>query len=108
MLASSRFNLTGAPWVRVDGLPIVSTASQLSTMGFLAPLDRDRTGARISGYAWVGGMAQTPSQTCNDWTTASSGVLGAVYALTDTAPNGYTALSPQGCSYAGRVDCLQE
>lgn len=84
--AASRFSAAGAPWVRVDGIPIVAQAADLLTPGgkLLAPLQVTSTGSYLFNHGGWSGSASptglgTPESTCNDWRTlAGSAIAGRV------------------------------
>jgi len=77
--ASSRFDTSGAPWVRVDGIPITSLASDLgrSNGRFAASLQVTASGSiRGNDTAWTGSgdpsARGTLATTCNDWESSAS------------------------------------
>jgi hypothetical protein len=86
--AISRFDTSAAPWVRVDGIPIVHAASDLgrSKGRFVAPLQVTAAGGNLLNHAaWTGsgdpGAPGNLGSTCNDWRSAansSSGTAGTV------------------------------
>jgi hypothetical protein len=86
--AASRFNLTRATWVRLDGIPVFATAAALPSNTLTAALSQYSDGTYVvDKYALAFTGAQTPSivdpsgaaATCQDWTSASitaSGWIG--------------------------------
>ncbi len=82
--AASRFNLNGTPWVRPDGVQVASTPANFMAGTLMAPVSLNESGAVAGNYVWIGTSA-SPNQTaassnesCNDWSTASSAVNGAI------------------------------
>jgi hypothetical protein len=75
--AISRFDTTGTPWIRVDGVPIVAQASDMATYSLLAPACLSSKGAyetyggAISGSTSIS-MAATDANDCVGWTTKVS------------------------------------
>jgi hypothetical protein len=79
--AASRFDLSGPPWVRLDGVPWVNDAAALARGELLTALDVDSLGAYVNNRAWTGAPDPMHAGTfdCDDWataTSASTGVLG--------------------------------
>jgi hypothetical protein len=83
--AASRFDLTGPPWVRTDGVSLVARASDLATGKVMAPLSvgANRSAPRDVYDAWTGADSPTQPATtdnCQNWTSKSaalSAVTGA-------------------------------
>lgn len=77
--ASKRFNLTGAPWARVDGTKIVDKASDLVDGNLVSPLNQTADGQYVlEGYAWTG-MAEVsgkPLESCGDWSGTAAPRVG--------------------------------
>ena len=77
--AAGRFSASGAPWVRLDGVPLASTPDVLLTGGTLdAPLNVTETMQyRGSNPAQTGATSTTAlgqlTSTCQDWTTSAAG-----------------------------------
>ncbi len=89
---ASRFSTAGTPWVRLDGIPLVATASDMFTTGgsLLAALDLTSAGTFLLNYGgWSGSAnpqnAGTLATTCNDWTTTSGNAIGGRVQFTDFA-----------------------
>jgi hypothetical protein len=115
--AASRFNLTGPPWSRPDGVQIVTVARDITTRDLLAPITVAADGIQRAGNnaVWTGAIspASLGSATCADWTSR---------AATDTGHTGNTMFSnsiwfasvplastPKACdSRIARIYCLQE
>ncbi len=82
--AVSRFDATGARWVRIDGIPIVGTAAELATSRLSAPITVHANGSYVSARsnwnAWLGASdlssPGTPFTTFDGWTgtNANSGM----------------------------------
>jgi hypothetical protein len=118
--AASRFSTTGAPWVRVDGVQLASTAAAFFdlTMSAMASLNMSATTSVYQTYwIWTGATSPattgTATTTCSDWTSTSTttGVLNGVSGSTDGSrwyqppPSPY---SNPNCTFpAGHVYCLQ-
>jgi hypothetical protein len=105
--AGSRLVLTGAVWVRADGVPVVSSTANMTTLALDVPVSQHLDGTPAFGYAWTGGMAATMTQSCNNWTSKSNTLSGLLYPITETSSSGFTATSPQGCSATAGVICLE-
>jgi hypothetical protein len=74
----SRFALTGAPWVRADGVPITESASQMFTTQFASThlsMNVDGTVTKLT-QVFGGGSDHPATMSCNDWTSASGGITG--------------------------------
>ena len=77
--AASRFDLSGANWVRPDGLPLASSVAALLAGDFLAPpvLHADGTSPAPS-LTWTGApdpnTAGSMATTCNNWSSNAAGV----------------------------------
>jgi hypothetical protein len=105
--AASRFNLSAAPWVRTDGVPLMESASHLATWRLLTAVDRHADGSLAQNFAWTGNpTTNTMAQTCNDWSTASSTVFGVVHITTESASSWTTFQN--GCATNGTLICFQE
>lgn len=79
--AASRFSTSGTPWVRLDGIPIVTTPADLATAQFIAPLQVTSQFVYLTNEGgWSGSaspqMAGTLASTCNDWQSSSNGSTG--------------------------------
>jgi len=97
--ASSRFNLAGANWVRIDGLPVASSITNLLAGQLLAPPTVHADGSYIVNFdfVWTGApdpsTAGTMATTCNNWTSNASGVDGE-YALASATDVSWFGVSP--------------
>jgi hypothetical protein len=115
--ASSRLSASGAPWVRVDGVPIVATAADLFAAGgpnLIAPLDLDASGRLFWSSVLTGApdfqSVGTPDSTCHDYTDASAAsgkiVGNSTYPNHVMVDEGSAQL--QECQYSNAVYCLQK
>ena len=76
--ASSRFDLNGSPWVRVDGVLLADSALGFLTGPRLSSLAVDQLGNPNDRIVYTGGDPVAPSfYNCTDWTsTAAMGTEG--------------------------------
>jgi Protein of unknown function (DUF1554) len=106
--AASRFNLSGPPWVRPDGIPIVATAVDITTGNLLAPVSVRADGSpyTLSGDVWTG--AATPEApgiaTCVDWTSSDS--MGGT-AFANFASAKWFGVSTTPCTASLALYCFQ-
>jgi cysteine-rich repeat protein len=112
--AASRFS-DGLPWVRLDGVLIVNTPSELfsGTAYLLAPLQLTADGVyRRNSGGWSGSayISSTGTHTCNDWTSSLAtdfGVSGRAQFGTLQEALGYDGEGP--CNQFGvNLYCLQD
>jgi cysteine-rich repeat protein len=89
---ASRFSTTGAPWVRLDGIPLVAAAADMFAANgrLVAALDLTASGSFLLNYGgWSGSTspqaAGTLATTCSDWTTTSGNGIGGRTQYTDFA-----------------------
>jgi hypothetical protein len=114
--AISRFDLTGLPWARVDGVDLASSNTAFAAGNWNAALNVTAAGAFIGvdGYlpvrAYVGGhapnvAAATAADDCGDW-SAPGGTAIAV----DVLNTGSYQWLPSQCTSVipARVYCLQQ
>jgi hypothetical protein len=114
--AASRFNLTGAHWVRVDGAAITATAAGLFNAALLD------TGINVTadGQTYLGNYLQwtgagggslngTSASSCVNWTasTATSSGQTGVVGRTNTSVMSGTGMFACNIGYA-KITCLQE
>jgi hypothetical protein len=120
----SRFSTSGAPWVRVDGVPIVALATDLRATfaELLAPLNQRADGTYVGNWnslVWTGNNSNNAASLstimCNDWSSAGvddNGATGNACLARITNSRGYMASffsgEQQSCSWAANVYCLQE
>lgn len=113
--AASRFDLSGPPWVRLDGLRITETAREFfEGLAWQTSVNVTPAGFYSSGTSvWAGGSTLTQpgilSNTCDDWTstagTASTGLV------TGSTPDSHFFFGRQStpCSQASvLLTCLEE
>ena len=90
---SSRFDLTGAPWVRPDGVLTATTPTAFMNNTLLAPFSRGADATPNGQLAWIGTSTMstvgTAANTCNNWSTAS------------TASNGWVSYAQSGAPFGG-------
>ncbi|BDG08565.1 hypothetical protein AMPC_16780 [Anaeromyxobacter paludicola] len=119
--AISRFDLTGAPWVRPDGVQVAATPSDLASGNLLAPLNLWADGSYRQPFrAWSGSAIPAAigsiATTCSDWTDATLAWHGAYGSpdFTSASAYEYPAMSFFGGGFTGQCDwfasvyCLQE
>ena len=116
--AASRFDLTGPPWVRVDGVQLAATAADFFDLTVLtwAPLDISSSMSVYETYwIWTGSptpqMTGTALTTCTDWTSTSTSVgpTNGVSGYTDSSRwfQSPTPYSNPSCTFpAGHIYCL--
>jgi hypothetical protein len=112
--ASQRFDTTGPPWVRRDGVQLTARPSDLfAGNGLIAALDVTGTLAYLdhNDRIWTGSDQPNTSgmfapTTCNNWSDA--GETGAVGAPDDTGGFGYYHTESLPCDTPHRVYCLQQ
>ncbi len=106
--AADRFSLTGATWVRPDGIAIMNIAADLATWNLVTGPDRHIDGTVEVLAAWTGGRAPgTPSRSCNSWTSSSAAVDGLKVDPTDSWDRHYGGPAA-GCSRLLPVLCFEQ
>jgi len=109
--AAARFDGSGPPWVRLDGIPLAPTAQDLLTTGFRVPLDQLVDGSyevAMIAPVWIGAPSLTAAATlsCSNWTSASpSGDAAAGEFI--NAGNRAVARATLGCQAMARLYCLE-
>jgi hypothetical protein len=111
--APSRFDLSGPPWVRLDGIPWVKRAQDLLQGNLLTALNVDTSGAFRVDWEWTGSTdpSTTLGDNCNDWMSTSGSVSGIVGTPTDSDTGFWNPGSSynQPCNFQyAFVYCLQE
>ncbi len=107
----ARFNLGGAPWVRLDGTPIVDTAAALGMPYLVSSLHQSPSGY-IQGFVsvWFGAAtvqtAGDAASTCNDW---MSNQMTATGNSTGAGAMGPYVIGSGGftCNNDARLFCLE-
>jgi hypothetical protein len=96
--AAMRFSLTGAPWVRLDGVLLAATPDDFVSGALLSALVVTSTRAHVRSEVYTGVNA-----TCSDWTSLSA--MGGV------ADNASMRLafyeSTRTCGNSRRIYCLE-
>jgi hypothetical protein len=113
--AASRFNATtGQPWVRLDGVPLVSKPTDLfATDGkALVPLQLTSKSQYIAGEGvWSGApdpqAPGTPASTCASWTT-TTGTAQAGAPEHSRLTSMFGDWPDEACNQPHRLYCLQE
>ena len=114
--AASRFSAAGAPWMRVDGLRIADTATDVLTdpRRLRVPLNVTANGLYASNaQVWTGsGNPSTQgASTCSDWTATvpgQSATIGvAEFADPNWLDNSTWAGNLQTCNLSARLYCLE-
>jgi List-Bact-rpt repeat protein len=113
--ALSRFDLSGAPWVRPDGIPVVAAAADLASGAPLTAITVRANGGYIGrGFSWTGVATNlsspgTLASTCRDWSSTSAGDNATVGYETTTTAGAFASYGSEPCSYLlGHLYCLQE
>jgi hypothetical protein len=122
--ASTRFDLTGAAWTRVDGVALAARAGDLVDTGVAADdlvlstlnMHSDGTTQAANASPWTGASGPdqpgTADTTCGDWQSAdgAAGVQGdatIARARSDLAPSYFDDGAAHSCALARPVYCLQ-
>ncbi len=109
--AVSRFNTSGAPWQRPDGIALAPTAAAIVGTLSAAPTQRGDGTYFASGNdsAWSGAMAPdqvgTSTSTCNNWSTNSAASTGQTGSF--ASPTNWFFSSGDPCSDPLAVYCFQ-
>ncbi len=109
--AVSRLAMTGTPWVRLDGIPIVAAPGDLATKQLLAPLSLKADGQTYYGQKVWSGATQptlTSSSTCVNW-TVSAAASGGHHTQASNGPGTFfTESYTEPCSTALPVYCFEQ
>jgi hypothetical protein len=108
--AMSRFDLGGAPWVRVDGVVIATTAADFAAGNFLAPINVMANGTHLGNSGvWTGatGPSALGTATCNDWNPIDASTDKAIIGVAMSSSTTWSIQDPCNWTY-GRVYCLQQ
>ncbi len=105
--AASRFDLSGAPWMRPDKVRITASVNDFMahtqpTSGIIQTSDGGWIERQFWTGATVGGTIFTPPTTCTSFTSQSSGVNGWTWINTTWDS------TPSTCITNNRLLCLQE
>ena len=108
--AASRFVLTRSPWIRVDGVRLAATATDVFDAPWLATfLDRAADGTRLVDFprVWGGDPTAMRNDTCANW-TERSGITVVGDPLT-TSRTSFFSVDSIGCYATSiRLLCLRE
>jgi len=111
---TSRFNVTGAPWIRSDGIPLAPTASAFfsATVLDVSP-NVTADGSVYYGNApmWTGATTATAvgsdATTCGNWQSTSD--TGATGLAGQTSASVFFSGGPtEPCNFQDLLTCLQE
>jgi hypothetical protein len=104
----SRFSLTGAPWVRVDGIRFVDSAMDLADRpvlaAFLLRADGSPPLTGAGNWAWMGSAPDN----CTDWSSNANGVLGITGDSTSAERAQFFSRQSSTCNSARPLVCLQQ
>lgn len=110
---ADRFDLSGEPWVRPDGIGIAETPAATFEARLLAPINVDLNGEYIddvdSSSVWSGTndrQASIAEANCNDWTSSSSDNYAWSGAPNRSGSPRYASYLPS-CDSAHRLYCLE-
>lgn len=108
---ASRFDATGLPWVRVDGIQLAPTAAAFLTTRPPLTTALYRDGRVSDTSAWSGvPQGQTfealATFNCNDWSSRQNGVYGDI--IVTGLANGIPSFGQTSCANALQTLCLQE
>src|SRR5690606_36480671 len=108
----ARFDTTGAPWVRIDGLPIWESASDAESEDMEVPILLNLEGKRPGTpfpYAWLGsGDLMTGGSfdsTCRGWVSSDPADEGRILEAHQTKVG---EGREQSCDKSYPVVCLEE
>jgi hypothetical protein len=117
--AASRFDTSGLPWIRADGIPIAPTAAAFFSANlFDVPPNVTADGSVYLGYVGVWSGAATPTtagkgaNNCTNWPSNSATAFAAGGTAGDTAANTFFNMFPTdnacGAAVGMHLTCLQE
>lgn len=105
--AISRFDVSGLPWVRPDGIPVwAATATDPLP---LAPLLQQLDGTAVERRVWTGAlrMQELATDNCNDWTSAD-GAVQTRSGTSDFSGTSWYGGGPGSCDRDDQVYCLED
>ena len=113
--AASRFNLSGANWIRPDGVAIASSIANLFAGTLLVPIAQHADGSYLhqgdGSYNWSGAAdpntAGTAALTCNNWSSNSSSSTGESGFAADVTGQFFGSWNANPCSYSNSVFCFE-
>jgi hypothetical protein len=110
--ALGRMNLgSSAPWFRLDGVQLVSQASDFATTRMLAPLNLRYDGTYATDGAWTGADAPNQPPTtfnCSNWTSGSGSQVGTAGHSSSGDKDWFSDWTGPPCSQLGSVYCLEQ
>jgi hypothetical protein len=111
--AASRFNVSGTPWIRTDGIPLAPTASAFFSANVLdvTPIVTADGSVSCSGCSfWSGAATMTTvgsdTTTCANWLSTSG--TGTVGLGLDTSATEFFDGGASPCNAWALLTCLQE
>jgi hypothetical protein len=108
---ATRFDLSGPPWVRLDGVPLAPTAERYFNAPFSSssPIVTEAGTYVPSADAWYGLSADgtfSAETTCQDW-SSSVPATGVTFRI-GTTKNPGSVVVGQGCDFSLLLICLQQ
>lgn len=105
----ARFDPEGAPWRRVDGVRVTTTAAEFASMtsGTVNAtfVNRDATGEPQAAYFSTTG---SPLDHCADWTSTSGALIVAAGWMTSADVDEFWGWGANTCADSTRLLCVQE
>jgi hypothetical protein len=110
--AATRFSTAGPTWVRLDGIPIVSTAADLATGTLIAPLNVGADGTTYTTDPVYTGATNeattgTADSSCSSWTSASTSLAPETGLASTIEPRHFSGLLNTNCSFSYKLYCLE-
>ncbi|MER2562694.1 MAG: hypothetical protein ABTQ32_18350 [Myxococcaceae bacterium] len=112
--AATRFNVMGAPWVRIDNVSLAPTANSFFIDPFwTATLNVTPARAYGTDFTWSGStnllFQGAPSNTCQNWMSSSVNDSANVGVMNDSeVSHAFGGAGTFDCSNALRLMCLQQ
>lgn len=113
--AASRFNLSGANWIRPDGLLIASSITNLFAGNLLVPIAQHADGSYMhqgdGSYNWSGAAdpntAGTAALTCNNWSSNASSSTGESGFASEVTLSFFGSWNADPCNGSNSVFCFE-
>jgi hypothetical protein len=111
--AADRFDTAGAPWVRPDGVPVLTQAADLrrSPPDLVAAINVQLDGSYVRDGVYTGAADPTTpaavSTSCRDWAPSGGADLGTTGLAQETDADAF-GFYAQGCARGARIYCLQQ
>jgi hypothetical protein len=110
---ASRFDLSGPPWVRADGIRLAPTAAAFFESEQWDSAPNVTLGGAYVEYAILAGGSSlnqpgTAGNTCSNWNSRVGSVLGGQAGGTDPGTFFYEGLFTMDCATPASVACLEE